>query len=164
MLKAAIRDATTTDADAVCAIYNPYVRDTVISFEEEPVWHAAMAERIATTLRSHPWLMCEVDGMPAGFAYAGPWKTRTAYRHTAETTIYFSADHVGRGYGKALYMALLERLRERDVHTVVGCIALPNPASIALHEACGYTQVAHFRECGLKFDRWVDVGYWQRVL
>jgi L-amino acid N-acyltransferase YncA len=164
VLTRTIRNATATDAPAVCAIYNPYVIDTVISFEEEPVPETIMADRLTRTLQHYPWLICEVDGVAAGFAYAGTWKTRSAYRYTAETTIYFLPDHVGRGHGKALYLALLERLREQGIHTVVGCIALPNPASIALHEACGYRQVAHFREAGLKFGNWVDVGYWQRPL
>jgi phosphinothricin acetyltransferase len=159
-----IRDARAGDAAALCAIYNPYVRSTVVTFEESPVSAADMAERIAQIRLAHPWLVCELDGEVAGYAYAGPWRTRSAYRFAVETTIYLAPGHVGRGVGRALYEALLAECARRGFHCAMGGIALPNPASVALHEKVGFVKVAHFREVGLKLDRRIDVGYWQRML
>jgi L-amino acid N-acyltransferase YncA len=159
-----IRDAAAADAPAICAIYNLYVLSTVITFEEAPVEAASMAERIAEIRRAHPWLVCELDGEIAGYAYAGPWRTRTAYRFATETTIYLAPGHTGRGVGRTLYEALLAELARRGYRCAMGGIALPNPASVALHEKVGFVKVAHFREVGWKLDRWIDVGYWQRML
>jgi len=159
-----IRDASPADAPAICAIYNPYVASTVITFEETPVTAEAMAERIADIQRAHAWLVAEVNGEIAGYAYGGPWRTRTAYRYATETTIYLAPGHAGRGLGRTLYEALLADLARRGYHCAMGGVALPNPASVALHEKVGFAQVAHFREVGRKFDRWIDVGYWQRAL
>lgn len=159
-----IRDATAADAPAICAIYNPYVLSTVITFEEAPVAPAAMAERIEEIRRAHPWLVAEEGGQIAGYAYAGPWRTRTAYRFAVETTIYLAPAHTGRGIGRTLYEALLAELSRRGYRCAMGGIALPNPASVALHEKVGFAKVAHFREVGWKLDRWIDVGYWQRAL
>ena len=103
----------------------------------------------------------DVDGAVAGYAYAGRWRTREGYRHSVETSIYLSPDATGRGLGATLYARLLERLRALDVHAVIGGIALPNPASEALHERLGFEQVARFREVGRKFGEWIDVAYWQ---
>lgn len=156
--------ATSADADAVCAIYNHYVTDTIVTFEEQPVTPAEMQARIAGVLEKFPWLVSEYDGAITGYAYASPWKTRIGYRFTAETSIYLAPAHTGRGLGTALYANLLGNLRARNVHCVIGGAALPNPASVALHEKLGFTKVAHFRENGFKFGRWIDVAYWQRLL
>lgn len=159
-----VRNCRTGDASAIAAIYNEYIRDTVITFEETPVADDEMARRIAEVGAQYPWLVYEHDGAVVGWAYASVWKTRSAYRNTVETTIYIAASHCGHGIGRALYEPLLAELEARRLHAAVGCIALPNPASIALHEKLGFEKVAHFAEVGRKFDRWVDVGYWQRLL
>jgi L-amino acid N-acyltransferase YncA len=159
-----IRYATPADAAGICRIYNPYVQDTVISFEEAPVPVAAMATRIEELLRTHPWHVAESDGEIAGYAYASPWRSRAAYRHAVETSVYVAQQHAGRGLGRALYGVLLQDLTQRGFHCAMGGIALPNPASIALHESMGFVEVGRFREVGWKFGRWVDVGYWQRFL
>jgi phosphinothricin acetyltransferase len=99
-----------------------------------------------------------------GYAYATPWRTRAAYRHSVESSIYLAPDVGGRGLGRRLYQALLAALRPLEVHAVIGGVSLPNPASIALHERMGFRKVAHFSEVGRKFDRWIDVGYWQLML
>jgi phosphinothricin acetyltransferase len=101
--------------------------------------------------------------MPAGFAYASKWKGRCAYRHTAETTVYVARSHWRCGVGKALYMQLLELLQHARIHAAIGGIALPNDSSVALHERLGFVKVAQFKEVGFKFNRWIDVGYWQRL-
>ena len=99
-----------------------------------------------------------------GYAYASPWRERAAYRHAVETTIYLESRFAGQGMGKRLYVALLQELRKLGLHTAFGVIALPNPASVALHEKCGFRKVGHLAEPGWKFERWVDVGYWQLML
>lgn len=159
-----IRDAVVDDAHAICRIYNPYVENTVVTFETDPVTTDQMSARISHTTRTLPWLVLEQEGIVAGYAYAATWKERRSYRFTVETSIYLDDSVKGRGLGRMLYQALFSRLRALSVHAVVGAITLPNPASIALHERLGFERVAHFREVGWKFDRWIDVGYWEKIL
>ncbi|OGT79588.1 MAG: phosphinothricin acetyltransferase [Gammaproteobacteria bacterium RIFCSPLOWO2_02_FULL_61_13] len=156
-----IRPVTLDDARVIAGIYNPYIADTVITFEEQPVKATEMARRIAAVIPRLPWLLLEQDGRVMGYAYASPWRERTAYRHSVETTIYLESRFAGQGMGKRLYDALLQDLRKMGLHTAFGVISLPNPASVALHEKCGFTKVGHLAEAGWKFGRWVDVGYWQ---
>jgi L-amino acid N-acyltransferase YncA len=160
-----IRPATRADAEAIARIYNYYISNTTISFEEEAVSSEQMADRIAEVTSSGlPRLVLEQDGQLAGYAYATKWKERSAYRFTAESTVYLAPELVGRGLGTQLYQVLLRKLKEKGFHAVIGVIALPNPASIALHEKFGMTKAAHFREVGFKLGRWIDVGYWEGVL
>lgn len=161
---AVIRPCSPQDAPAIAAIYDHYVRETVVTFEETPVPADEMARRIEDVTARFPWLVWEESGAVLGYAYAAPWKQRSAYRFTVETTIYLAADNCGRGIGRKLYGALLDEIRGRGLHCAVGCIALPNPASIALHEKLGFREIGRFPEVGWKFGRWVDVGYWQLVL
>ena len=160
-----IRAAVARDAEAICAIYNPHIRDTIVSFEEIEVPVREMAERIASVTQSFPWLVAEQNGATVGYAYAGFFSDRSAYRHSVFSTIYVHEKAQRKGIGTTLYSALLERLRVAPhVHAVLGGIALPNAASVALHEKCGFKKVAHLSEVGFKFGRWIDVGYWQIVL
>lgn len=160
-----IRMATVEDAAAIAAIYNPYVADTCITFETEPVQAAGMAARITEVLDAGlPWLLAENAAGAAGFAYASKWKGRCAYRFSVESTVYLHRGHTGRGIGRALYGRLLEEIRARRMHAVIGGIALPNAASIALHQRLGFRKVAHFEQVGYKQDRWIDVGYWQLLI
>lgn len=159
-----IRAVTPADAAAICAIYNPYVERTVISFEQSPVSEAEMGKRIADYSAQYPWLVAEIDGKVVAYAYATRWRTRAAYDYTLESTVYVDGHYTGRGVAKPLYLQLLADLKLRGVRAVVGCIALPNDASVALHEKCGFVKVAHFPQVGRKFERWVDVGFWQATL
>jgi phosphinothricin acetyltransferase len=159
-----IRPATTADATAICAIYNHYVLETTITFEESPVTPEDMESRIRETLDALPWLVWEDGASIQGFAYASKWKGRCAYRHSAEVTVYLNPKSVGQRIGSWLYEALLADLRQRNFHAAIGGIALPNPASIALHERLGFRKVAHFEQVGCKFGRWIDVGYWQLLI
>lgn len=160
-----IRSATLDDAAALARIYNHYIATSVATFEETPVSLLLMTSRIRELLsNSFPWLVAERDASIAGYAYARPWKERSAYRFAAESTVYLDSEAVGRGLGKALYRELLAILHDRGFHTVIGGIALPNDPSVALHESLGFRKVAHFREQGFKFGRWVDVAYWQLML
>jgi L-amino acid N-acyltransferase YncA len=159
-----IRACAAADAAAICAIYNAYVLDTVITFEEEPVAVAEMARRIEEVSTRFPWLVAEESGVILGYAYATPWKARSAYRFSVESTVYVASGHMGRGVGTALYRELIGELRKLGVHCAVGGIALPNPASVALHEKLGLKKIGQFVEIGRKLDRWVDVGYWELIL
>jgi phosphinothricin acetyltransferase len=155
-----IRDCTDADVPRICDIYNHYIRETVVTFEETPILAAEMARRIAEVRKRFPWLVIESNGVVAGYAYAGLWKTRSAYRFAVESTIYLAADAAGRGLGTALYTRLLQALPACDARRVLGCIALPNDPSVALHEKLGFKKIGIFERVGWKFDRWVDVGYW----
>jgi L-amino acid N-acyltransferase YncA len=160
-----LRSATLSDAGALADIYNPYVAETTISFEEEIVSPATMQERISKVIDGGlPWIVLEGDGVVHGYAYATPWRVRPAYRYSTETTVYVSKPDVGKGLGFLLYRELLGRLASCGVHVAIGGIALPNDASVALHEKLGFKKVAHFEEVGMKFGKWIDVGYWQKVV
>lgn len=160
-----IRPATLDDCEAIAGIYDYYVRETVVTFEETSVSGSETANRMEKVQGfGLPYLVLEQDEQVRGYAYAGRWHERSAYRFSAETTIYLDPHQVGRGLGTALYATLLEQLRERRLHTAIGSIALPNPGSIALHEKLGFRQVAHHIEVGFKHDRWIDVGHWQLLL
>jgi phosphinothricin acetyltransferase len=156
-----IRPAVESDVAVIVAIYNHYVAHTVITFEEEAVPATQMAERIRDVQSaSLPWLVAEQSGRVLGYAYASKWKARSAYRFSVESTIYVDREAVGQGLGRALFAAL----KTRGAHAVIGGVALPNEPSVALHEKLGMKKVAHFEQVGFKFGRWIDVGYWQKVL
>lgn len=157
-----IRPVTALDAPGITAIYNPYIADTTITFEEELVSVQEIQRRIESVAAiEFPWLCAEIDGRLAGYAYATRWRERPAYRYTAESTIYLDREFARRGVGRLLYSTLLSQLQKAGIHAVIGVITIPNPASIALHEKLGFTKVAHFTAVGFKFSQWLDVGYWQ---
>ena len=157
-----IRDATAQDAPALCAVYNHYILNTVITFEELPLTAAEFATRIEKVQQAGlPYLVAEENGAVFGFAYASRWKERSAYRFCAEASVYLAHTHTGRGWGTRLYEALFAELRKTPIRVVIGGIALPNPASVALHEKCGMKQVAHYSGVGYKFGQWIDVGSWE---
>lgn len=159
-----IRTATAADAGAIAAIYNHYVTSTTITFEEEAVTQADMASRIASVSAQLPWYVYEHDGAVTGYAYATPWRVRSAYRFSVETTVYVAPGCARQGIGLQLYSALIDALRCRGIQVVLGGIAQPNPASVALHETLGFEKVAHFKRVGRKFEQWIDVGYWELQL
>ncbi len=162
---AMIRAVTDDDAAALAAIYNHFVSDTIVTFEETPITGDEMLRRMHVVREAGlPWLVATLDGQPAGYAYASKWKDRIGYRHSVESTVYLAPTAAGRGMGSALYAELFAALAEREVHAVMGGIALPNDASVALHEKFGMQKVAHFTAVGYKFGGWIDVGYWQRIL
>lgn len=157
-----VRDATLDDAPRLAEIYDHYVRETIITFEIDPVPTEVMGARVARVQEAGmPWLVVEADAVVQGFAYAAPFRDRAAYAHTVETTVYLAHDAVRAGYGGGVYRALLERLNGTGLHAAVSVIALPNEASVALHERLGFTHAGTLTEVGRKFDRWIDVGYWQ---
>lgn len=160
-----IRQCVKGDANAICEIYNHYIKHTVITFEETPVSEAIIVKRIESYTQQYPWLVLENSaGKIVGYAYAAKWAERSAYKGTLEITVYLDHQQSGKGYGAALYTELLSILSRSEFHVVIAVIALPNEASIKLQESFGFSKVAHFKEVGRKFDNWVDVGHWQLIL
>ncbi len=167
-----IRDAVpSADAAAIAEIYAHYVLHDTATFETEPVSADEMWARIERIqARGLPWVVAELDGAVTGYAYAGPYRDRAAYRHTLESTVYVAADGRRGGVGTALYTNLLDRLRRLDapehapVHSVLGVIALPHPGSVALHERLGFSHLGTIPDAGFKLGRWIDVGLWQLML
>jgi L-amino acid N-acyltransferase YncA len=157
-----IREATPSDAAALADIYNHYILNTAITFEEDAISAHDFAKRIEKVQSSgYAWLVAQENERVIGYAYATKWHERTAYRHTVEVSVYLAQDCSGGGWGTRLYEALFATLRDKAVRIAIGGIALPNAASIAIHEKFGMEKVAHFRQVGFKFGQWIDVGYWQ---
>ncbi|WP_105118479.1 GNAT family N-acetyltransferase [Streptococcus suis] len=159
-----IRSAQIEDAADLVAIYAPYVEGTAITFETEVPTVAEFASRIKKTLEKFPYLVAEEEGALVGYAYASTYKDRAAYDWTVELSVYVAQEARGKGIGSLLYDALEEDLTARGFKNFLACIALPNPASLALHEKRGYEQVAHFKKVGYKFDTWHDIVWLQKSL
>lgn len=159
-----VRDASERDAEACAAIYAPYVTDTAITFESDPPLPSEMAERIATAVRTHAWVVLENEGRVVGYAYGGLYKSRPAYRWSCEVSVYLERDRRRSGGGRALYDALFVRLAGRGFRTAVAGMTLPNDASVRLHRAMGFEPVGTYRHIGWKHDRWHDVAWAQRAL
>jgi len=156
-----VRDATAADAAACASIYAPYVRDTSVSFETEPPSASEVVERIAVAQQRYAWLVLEQDGQVMGYAYAGPFKARAAYRFACEVSVYLDLVHRGTGGGRTLYEALFERLRQRGYRTVAAGMTVPNEASARLHRSLGFTLVGTWRRVGWKQEAWHDVAWFQ---
>lgn len=160
-----IRAAENKDAQAIADIYNYYIENSVVTFEEQAVSKQDMVCRIEETYTEKlPYLVLEIDDRIIGYAYSSKWKGRCAYRYSVEVTVYLNIQIGGKGYGSQLYDRLFFQLAELGFHIAIAGISLPNEASIALHEKFGMKKVAHFAEVGFKFGEWVDVGYWQCVI
>jgi len=159
-----IRLAHPEDGAALAALYAPYVLETAVSFETEPPSAAEMAARVERTLAAYPWLVAEVDGEVAGYAYGAPFRAREAYRRTVETTVYVGAEYQRRGVGRVLYGALLAALSLQGYRLAVAAITLPNPGSVALHEALGFAPAGTLSGVGYKLGAWRDTGWWQLPL
>jgi len=152
------------DAAACAAIYAPFVTDNWVSFELEPPDAAEMAHRIERYSEKHAWLVTELDGEVVGYAYGSPHRERAAYASSCDVAVYVDPAHARQGIGRQLYAVLLPLLGKCGYHAAFAGIALPNPASIGLHEAMGFTPVGTYREVGWKHGGWRDVGWWQRLL
>lgn len=159
-----IRTFEPRDVGPACRLTNYYIEHTAVHFgyraqteaEFETIWHGAR--------QMYPWIAAETDGVLAGYAKAGQWRTREAYNPTAEVTVYVDRVFHRRGVGRALYRELLDRLRHAGFHTAVGGITMPNEGSVRLHEAMGFRHVGTFREVGRKFDQWHDTAWYQIML
>ncbi len=159
-----IRPVLLSDAQSICSIYNEYVQNSTITFEEIPVSTKEMERRIQAATENFPWLVYEIDRKVVGYTYGRKWRDRAAYRNSVETGTYLDSEHTGRGIGAELKKEMLRILKEKSFHAVISGIALPNAASVALNEKFGFKKVAHFKEVGYKFNKWIDVGYWELIL
>lgn len=159
-----IEPAGPDDAAACAAIYAPYVRDTVITFELDPPDEDEMAVRIASAQRRHAWLVARDGGRVAGYAYGGEYHRRPAYRWTCEVSVYLEIGRRRSGLGRALYTELFDRLAGRGYRTLVAGMTLPNAASEGLHESMGFERIGVSRGIGWKHDAWRDVAWCQRPI
>jgi phosphinothricin acetyltransferase len=161
-----VRPVAGADLAAVSDIYAHYVLDSVSSFEEVPPSSEAMAERHAAVTRMGlPYLCAEIDGAVVGYAYAGPYGTRAAYRYTVEDSVYVAADACGRGVGKALLTAVIAHCEAMGLRQMLAVIGnSENAASIALHTSLGFSHAGMGQSVGWKKDRWVDIVWMQRAL
>jgi L-amino acid N-acyltransferase YncA len=160
-----IRSASVADAEAIAAIYAPIVLETIISFEWVPPTAEEFRARIAKTLIKYPWLVATDDtDQVTGYVFAVGHKDPASYQWSVNTSVYIRADSRGRGAGKALYTELFRQLVSLGYHRAFAGVALPNPASIALHESIGFKLLGIYKNVGFKFGAWRDVGWWQRDL
>jgi len=159
-----IRSVKLEDAEAITTIYNYYIKNTIATFEEVEIDVEEMKSRISKIICKYPFIVFEEDDQILGFAYSDVWKTRKAYKNTTETTVYLNPESVNKGIGTRLYNDLLNQLKVLNFHAVIGVISLPNEGSIVLHERFEFEKVAHFKEVGYKFNKWIDVGFWELMI
>ena len=159
-----VRPVKDIDAARITEIYNHYILNTLITFEECSLRTEEILARIKNITTEYPWLVYEDNGRIVGYAYAARWKERSAYRHTVEAAIYVDVQDTGKHIGSQLTAALLDELRGMKIHSVLAGIALPNGASVALCEKFGFAKVGQLKEVGFKLNQWVDVGYWELIL
>ena len=159
-----IREVQLSDAAQIANIYNYYVKNSTVTFEEKEVSITEFEKRISSIKANFPYLVFEEKGTIIGYAYASTFRTRVAYRFSAESSVYIHHKHYRKGIGSKLYHSLIPLMKQSGLKSAIGGITLPNDASINLHESLGFTKVGHFKEVGYKFSTWLDVGFWQLEL
>ncbi|MDD7884829.1 GNAT family N-acetyltransferase [Flavivirga sp. 57AJ16] len=156
-----IRPLHLNDAEELLDIYNYYVLNSIVTFDDKALSLDAFKDKIVRINADYPFIVFEDNNDILGYAYGSRWRPKPAYKHTVESTVYVKHDALGKQIGTKLYTALLSELKAQDYHIVLGGLTLPNDASVKLHEKFGFKKVAHFKEVGLKFGKWLDVGFWQ---
>lgn len=160
-----IRDVTLNDAKRIAEIYNYYIEQTIITFEYDIVSEDEISKRIQKIQsKGYPFIVYEENDEVIGYAYLSNWRERIAYNITLETSIYLDRNTIGKGLGKTLYKELINKSRSINIHSLIGVISLPNEASQKLHESLEFKLVGNFKESGVKFDRLIDVEFWQLIL
>ena len=159
-----IRPVEEKDIQQICDIYNWYVRESVITFDLEEKKVEDLSRELQLISQDFPVLAVVQDDVVMGYAYANRWKARRAYDRTVESSIYMQPDYTSKGLGYHLYLNLINQLKKKGIHSIIAGISLPNVTSVRLHEKMGFHKVAHFREIGYKFGKWVDVGHWELIL
>jgi L-amino acid N-acyltransferase YncA len=159
-----IRAATAADLASAAAIYDEQVRSGISTFDLDAPPVSYWEHHLESTEPGDHFLVADDRATIVGFAYSSTYRPRPGYRLTRETSVYLAEAARGRGLGRRLYDELLARVRDDGIHVVLALIALPNPASVALHEACGFEHLGTMREVGRKFDRWLDTAWYQRIL
>lgn len=158
-----IRQVEVSDAKAINAIYNHYVEHSIYTFDEEYMELPDTIQMIKSIQTKYPFNVFVDKDKVVGYAYADKWKIRSAYKRTVETSVYIHPEYLNKGTGTFLYSNLINQLRNQEVHALIAGISLPNERSVRLHERLGFVKVAHFKEIGFKFQKWVDVGYWELI-
>jgi len=156
-----IRKATRNDAKEIAEIYNYYVVNSIATFAQESISETEMLLNIENAIL---WYVYVEEYAILGYAYASKWKQRSAYKFTVESSVYLKPNTFNKGIGTQLYTKLFQNLKSLKIHAIIGGMSLPNKASQALHEKFGFKKVAHFKEVGYKFNKWIDVGYWELLL
>lgn len=159
-----IRLATEADSTQVAAIYRPIVESTAVTFEIDPPDREEIHRRIGETLSCYPWLVCDVNGVTAGYAYATRHRVRAAYQWSVDTSVYVHHDFRRYGIGRGLYVSLFGILKAQGYFNAYAGITLPNPASVGLHECVGFQSLGVYRHVGYKLGAWHDVGWWQLAI
>ena len=159
-----IRRAKQEDAEAILAVYAPYVEETTITFETQVPSLEDFQNRMTAIMEKFPYLVAEVDGQILGYAYAHTYYARDAYDWTLELSIYVDRNSRQAGIGKALYDELEKELAQQGVVNLLACISLPNEASIRFHQKQGFEQIGHFKKVGFKFGHWRDIVWMQKRL
>ena len=159
-----IRLATLNDAEAILAIYSPYISNTSFTFETEIPSTKEFQKRISDYQIQFPWLVCEINGVIAGYAYGNKYRERTAYQWCVESSIYVHNDFQKQNIGKALYTALIEIVKQQGFRNLYAVINLPNDKSVRFHESCGFSYFATYYNVGYKLGQWKNVGWWQLIL
>ncbi len=158
-----IREVRIKDAQQLVNIYNYYVLNSIVTFDDIPFSKTTFENKIKTISPQFPFYVYEKNNEILGYAYASKWRQKPAYKCTVESTIYLKHDAIGKKIGTKLYSYLLAELKQQNYNSIIGGLSLPNNASIKLHENLGFKKVAHFKEVGLKFNKWVDVAFWQLI-
>jgi L-amino acid N-acyltransferase YncA len=159
-----IRIATGDDASSILKIYAPYIENTSYTFETEVPAIDAFKDRINSYLENWPWLVCDIDGVIAGYAYGAKHRERTAYQWSIESSVYVHDDYQRIGVAKALYTALIDVLKLQGFRNLYAVVNLPNDKSVALHEKLGFEYFATYKNVGYKLGKWKNVGWWQLQL
>jgi L-amino acid N-acyltransferase YncA len=159
-----VRPATTADLRGAAAIYDEQVHVGISTFDLEPPPVSYWEHHLASTEPGDHFLVADAAGEVVGFAYSSAYRPRPAYQLTREASVYLSEQVRGQGLGRRIYDDLIDRVRADGIHVVLALVALPNAASTALHEACGFEHLGTMREVGRKFDRWLDTAWYQRIL
>ncbi|MDR2621129.1 MAG: GNAT family N-acetyltransferase [Dysgonamonadaceae bacterium] len=160
-----VQNVKLDDAERIAEIYNYYIENTAITFDEIPVTEEKIRQKIEEILaKGYPYIVYEEDGLLTGYAYINTWRPHSAYNITLETSIYLDVQHAGKGLGTKLYEVLIEESRKINIHSLIAVISLPNDLSRRLHEKFGFRLIGNFKETGVKFGRLIDVEFWQKIL
>ena len=159
-----IRLATPKDAKGILEIYTPYIINTSFTFEAEIPAEKEFAERIINYLDNWPWVVCEIDGVIAGYAYGAKYRERVGYQWCVESSIYIHDEYMRKGIAKSLYGALVDLLKLQGYRNVYAVINLPNDRSVRFHESCGFKWFANYENVGYKLGKWKTVGWWQLII
>ena len=159
-----LRIARPEDADALLKIYEYYVTSTTVTFEYDPPSVEEFSDRIAARLTKYPYIVAELDGRIVGYAYAAEYRSRRAYDHSVELSVYVSREERHTGIGTRLYTALVSLLRAQNFATAYVCITIPNSPSVAFHEEMGFELIGYFHKAGYKHGAWLDVAWYELPL